>query len=134
MDLRESDDSYAAVKALYKAGIMNGTGDNTFSPNASVTRAQAITVLARLAGAEADETNDFSDVEAGSWYAGYVGWAVENGVVEGDGEGHFFPDMTVTAEQMTLMLTRWAEQYEATTAFEGDLNRGQLAQMLADVL
>lgn len=134
-DVRESDDSYAAVKALYKAGIMTGTGGSNFSPSASVSRAQAVTVLARLAGAASEETDRFSDAAAGSWYSGYVGWAADSGIVEGDGQDGFLPDAAVTAEQMTLMLQRYAgESYTASADFSGGLNRGQLAQMLLDVL
>ncbi len=128
------EECYEAVKVLYRAGVMTGTGENTFSPNMTVTRAQAVTVLARLAGAEAGETNAFSDVERGSWYAGYVGWAVDSGIVEGDGQGHFLPDAPVTAEQMALMLGRYAEDYVNSSSFSGELTRGRLAQMLLDVL
>lgn len=71
---------------------------------------------------------------SGSWYSGYVGWATEKGIVEGDGQGHFYPDMTVTAEQVALMLGRFSESYENTAAFTGELTRLQLAQMLADVM
>lgn len=133
-DLRETDEGYEAVKTLYKAGIMTGTGESTFSPNGSVTRAQAVTVLARLAGAESAETAAFSDVASGSWYAGYVGWACDGGIVEGDGAGRFLPDEVVTAEQMALMLARYDGGYAASTTFTGALTRAQLAQMLLDVL
>ncbi|MEA4954277.1 MAG: S-layer homology domain-containing protein [Pseudoflavonifractor sp.] len=68
-------------------------------------------------------------------YSGYVGWAADSGIVEGDGQGSFMPDTIVTAEQMTLMLQRYAgENYTASTNFSGKLTRGQLAQMLLDVL
>lgn len=133
-DVREADAGYEAVKAVYQAGAMTGTGEGRFSPDMTVTRAQAVTVLARLAGAEQAETAAFSDVEAGSWYSGCVGWAVEQGVVEGDGQGHFYPDMTVTAQQMALMLERYHKDYVNSTSFSGDLTRSQLAQMLMDVM
>jgi len=133
-DLREGDEGYAAVKALYKAGAMEGTGADTFSPRMAVTRAQAVTVLARLAGAESAETDAFSDVAEGSWYSGYVGWAVEEGLVEGDGLGHFFPDRTVTAEEMRLMLERFQEGAGAAAdGFAGELTRVELAQMLETI-
>lgn len=133
-DMKEGDEGYEAVKALYKAEVMAGTGEGRFSPDMTVTRAQAVTVLARLAGAEAAETNAFSDVEANSWYSGYVGWAVEQGIVEGDGQGHFYPDMTVTAEQMELMLGRYQKDYVNSTSFSGELTRSQLAQMLIEIM
>ena len=99
--------------------------------------AQAITVLARLAGADAQESNAFSDVTANSWYSGYVGWAVENGIVQGDGQGHFLPDSNVTVEHMELMITRYAGangiDYTPSAASTGDLTRAGLAQMLMEL-
>ena len=134
VDLGEEDEGYDAVKTLYRLGIMTGTKADAFSPSAAVTRVQAVAVLARLAGAEERETEAFFDVPSGAWYAGYVGWAVEQGIVEGDGQGRFLPEETVTAEQMEWMLGRYAENYVNSNEFSGELNRLQLAQMLMDVV
>ncbi|MDD5937932.1 MAG: S-layer homology domain-containing protein [Clostridiales bacterium] len=130
-DVRETDEGYEAIRTLYRAGAVNGVGNNRFSPDGVVTRAQAITVLARLAGAEQKETGTFSDVEAGSWYSGYVGWAVDSGIVEGDGQGRFLPDEPVTAGEMALMLERYQAGYEDTLGFDGPLTRSQMAQMVS---
>ena len=136
-DVRQNSSSYEAIKFVYDSGLMEGTGDGMFSPDGTVTRAQAITVLARLAGADAQESSAFSDVTANSWYSGYVGWAVENGIVEGDGQGHFLPDSNVTVEHMELMITRYAEangiDYTPSAASTGDLTRAGLAQMLMEL-
>lgn len=134
LDLREGDAGYDAARALWRSGVLRGTGEHTFSPNAPVTRAQAVTALGRLAGAEEAESGAFSDVDPGAWYAGYVGWASERGLVEGDGQGRFLPDAIVTAEQLGLMLERYSEDYVNSTEFSGPLTRLQMAQMLADVL
>lgn len=131
VDLREGDQGYDAVKTLYQKGVLKGTGADTFSPDMTVTRAQAVTALARLVNGEEAQTETFSDVEPGSWYAGYVAWAVEQGIVEGDGQGHFLPGETVTAEQLALMLGRLYEEEAPQPEFTGELTRIQLAQMLA---
>lgn len=133
-DVRENSTCYAAVKFVYDAGLMQGTSKSTFSPDAPVTRAQAVTVLARLAQAEAAGTGAFTDVAAGSWYGGYVGWATECGIVQGDGKGHFLPDSQVTGAHMELMLTRYAGQagldYTASNTSDDPLTRAELAEML----
>ncbi|GAA0138116.1 hypothetical protein YSY43_49570 [Paenibacillus sp. YSY-4.3] len=90
-NLDKNADAYDAVKALYENGIMIGTSETNFSPNAPVTRAAAVTTLGKLLGVETAETNRFTDVTANSWYSGYVAWAAANGIVLGDGNGHFFP-------------------------------------------
>lgn len=130
-DVRNTDSGYEAIKALYRAGILTGTGANTFSPRMTVTRAQAVTALARLAGAEEGDASAFSDVDPEAWYADYVAWAVDNGIVEGDGQGRFLPNETVTAEQMTLMVRRYSGDEDYAVDFAGELDRAELAQMLA---
>ena len=46
-DLAEKHWAYSYVKELYDAGVVNGTTDTTFSPNAPVTRGQTVTFLYR---------------------------------------------------------------------------------------
>lgn len=133
-DVKTNDTHYAAIKYVYDAGIMNGTSESSFSGNSKVSRAMAITTLARMASAQAADTNSFTDVVNGSWYSGYVGWAVNNGIVQGDGMGHFLPNNDVTGEHMELMLTRYAAKigvkYEASNTSTKALTRAELAEML----
>ena len=138
MDVDENNEYRDAIKTVYEAGIMNGTSENSFTVDGHATRAQAIAVLARLTGEEGELTDKFSDVAENAWYAKYVGWAYELGIVQGDGEGHFLPESSITAEDMLAMITRYAEamgvEYELETDFTGTLGRGQMAQMLAGLL
>ncbi|PWW04910.1 S-layer family protein [Paenibacillus cellulosilyticus] len=139
-DLSPSDSAYTAVKTLYEKGILVGTSDTTFSPNANVTRATAVTALGRLLGIEQAETTTFQDVKQGSWYSGYVGWASSNEIVLGDGSGNFLPNSNITSKQMDLILTRYAALagIEYTSA-ENDsedhaLTRKELAVILAELI
>lgn len=126
-----------AINALAGAGIMKGVGSGKFAPDMAVSRAMAITVLGRMARVEPKETSMFSDVVNGSWYSGYVGWAEQNGIVLGDGQGHYFPDRAVTGEEMELILTRYTEMagiaYTAGNTSKEPLTRGELAQMVYSV-
>ena len=131
------DSTYAeAIESLAKAGIINGVGGGKFAPELSVTRSMAVTVLGRMAGVAQKDTDTFSDVVNGSWYSGYVGWANENGIVLGVGEGRFMPNQAVTGEDMELMLTRYADlagiAYTASNTSTAALTRGELAKMLYD--
>lgn len=47
-DVPATDSYYASIMRLANAGIVNGTGDGKYSPNDSVTRAQAAVFVARL--------------------------------------------------------------------------------------
>ncbi len=137
-DVNPADSAYSAIKALYDKGVMNGTGSASFSPNAPVSRAVAITVLGRLLGAETAESNRFPDIKPGTWYSGYVGWAVDNGIVQGDNTGKFRPDENLTAAHMQLILDRYAAlsgKEPATLNSAGNqLTRAELAVALASLL
>lgn len=127
--------SYAeAVGVLAAAGVVSGVGGDMFAPGETVTRAMAITILGRAAKVTPKDTDRFSDVVNGSWYSGYVGWAEDNGIVRGDGEGHFYPDGTLTGEQMDIVLTNYAKvagiAYTASSTSQEPLTRGGLAEMV----
>ena len=75
---------YDAVLWAVANGVTNGTTATTFSPDATVTRAQMVTFLWRAHGApRADGANPFTDVSAGAYYYDAVLWAVANGITNG---------------------------------------------------
>ena len=123
-----------AVEYLSAGKIMDGIGDGKFGPQDTVTRAMAVTVLGCMAGAEEAEANAFTDVVPNSWYSGYVGWASENGIVQGDGSGRFMPDRMVTSEELNLMLGRYAALAEKNADLydtgAATVTRADLAQRL----
>lgn len=124
-----------AIELLVAHGITNGVGNGAYAPERNVTRAQAITMLARLAKVTATPADGFTDVVPGAWYAGYVGWAVENGIVPDDGSGRFQPNAPVTGNELSQMLTRYAKLAEVdvkpTISGSNVVTRGELAQQLA---
>ena len=84
-----------AINYVTDKGLMNGTGSNTFSPNASTTRGMLMTVLARYAG---------EDTTGGAtWYEKGMNWAKAKGVSDGTN-----PTVKITREQLVTMLYRYA--------------------------
>ena len=112
-DVPESRWSYPYIKELYDAGVVSGTSATTFEPTANVTRAQFVTMLAGLQGADvsAYTSGKFADVPADAWYAPYVNWAAENGVVYGVSDTAFAPDDEISRQDMAAMLYRYAGQF-----------------------
>ena len=112
-DVPESRWSYPYIQQLYDAGVVSGTSATTFEPTAVVTRAQFVTMLAGLQGADvsAYTSGRFTDVPANAWYAPYVNWAADNGVVYGVSDTEFAPDDEITRQDMAVMLCRYAEQF-----------------------
>lgn len=112
-----------------KYGIFNGTGNGNFSPDAKLSRAQFVQVLANIEGVELDNSikTDFKDVASGKWYTGAVAWAAENEIVSGSGDGKFNPNADVSREQMCVILVNFMEKY-----WHGEFNKEVIATTFAD--
>ena len=96
-----------AVEWAVSKGITSGTSANTFSPDASCTRAQMVTFLWRANGSpKADRANPFTDVSAEAYYYDAVLWAVEQGITSGTSATTFSPDATVNRGQTVTFLWR----------------------------
>lgn len=100
-----------AVEYAVSEGLFSGTSANTFEPDASMTRAMFVKVLANKAKINLEKYagTHFSDVNAGCWYAAPVEWAAENKIVSGIGGGKFAPNRSVTREQIAVILYNYAE-------------------------
>ena len=112
--MAESRWSYPYIKELYDAGVVSGTSATTFSPAANVTRAQFVTMLAGLAGADVSNcpATPFRDVPEGAWYAPYVNWALANGIVSGTSAATFSPDASITRQDMAVMLYSYTQRFQ----------------------
>ena len=97
---------YDAVLWAVENGVTNGTSATTFSPDATVTRAQAVTFQWRAAGSPAVSGGSFADVADGAYYVGSVAWAVSNGITNGTGGNNFSPDVGVSRAQAVTFLYR----------------------------
>ena len=105
-DVHYGDYFYQAVLWAVENGITVGTSATTFSPDATVTRAQVVTFLWRANGQPAAWNSGFTDVSADAYYAKAVAWAVQNGITTGSGFGVFSPDAACTRAQIVTFLYR----------------------------
>ena len=103
---------WAADNILFAAsrGLLSGTSDTTFSPDTGMTRGMFVTALGRLAGINPDsyQTGKFTDVKADAYYAPYVNWAAQTGIVEGITATTFAPDTNINREQMAVIMKNYA--------------------------
>ena len=127
-----------AIETLVSMGIVNGMGDGTFAPEATMTRAQFCTMVVKALELVPLESTVFSDVPAKQWYSGYVGAASANGIVNGVGGGKFNPNGTIIGQHAALMVNRAAKVLgvDHTTVNESaqPILRGEMAQMVYDLL
>lgn len=109
-DVNEKDWYYNAVALVNSKNLFQGTTQTTFGPSEKMTRGMFVTVLGRLSGIDSAATaKKFDDVATSQYFAGYVAWASDNGIVTGYGNNSFGPNNTVTREQMALMVFRYAK-------------------------
>lgn len=112
-DVHPSDWYHDAVNYVCENGLMNGTSDTVFSPNATTSRGMIVTILYRLSGSpDLPESNwgyPYADVDARAYYSAPVYWARLNDLVTGYSDMQFGPDDAITREQMAAILYRYAD-------------------------
>lgn len=113
-----------AIAYCQQNGIMSGTSDTTFAPEATLTRAMLATVLHRMSNTPAvSDPPVFADAVAGSWYSDAVSWAAKNNIISGYGGGTFGVNDPTTREQAVTILWRYAGEPEnAATADISDMS------------
>lgn len=104
-DVRSDAYYFDAVTWAVGRGITSGTSASTFSPDASCTRAQIMTLLWRAAGSpKANGSNPFTDVAQDSYYYNAVLWAAEKGITSGTSATTFSPEAPcIRAQAMTFL-------------------------------
>ena len=94
-------------------GVENGVTDGT-NPEAAITREQLAVMLCRYAGAEAPEESalhGFPDAgRVSDWAAGAMAWAVQEGILTGNGTGGLNPAGTASRAEAAAILMRFVEQ------------------------
>lgn len=91
----------------YNAGYFNGTTETTADPTGSLTREQAIALMARnlRLPASSGEVTQFTDGRSFStWSMGHIKAAVENGLINGYSDGSFRPRNEITRAEMIKLL------------------------------
>lgn len=108
-DVVTSNWYYDDISIAYTAGYFEGTSNTTASPNSTLTREQAATLLCRnlMLQPLSGEDLAFTDSrEASSWSRGYIKAAAEEGILVGDPGGTFRPRDNITRGEVAIMLVR----------------------------
>ena len=101
----------ADIEAIVRLGILAGTGHKIFSPDIPMTRGMFVTALGRMAAVETEnyQNGKFTDVKADMYYASYINWAAEKGIVTGMSSTSFAPDKNVTRQEMAAMIVNFSK-------------------------
>ena len=119
-DLTDSEkiSNKEAVSLLVDLGIIEGKTDGSYDPSATVDRATMAKLITMMLMGDVDQASfqgtktDLTDIDS-SWAEGYIKFCYSNGIITGDGKGHFFPTEPVTVVQAAKMLLV-AVGYDAT--------------------
>ena len=105
-DVKAGDWYNNAISTLSDLGIITGYEDGTFRPNASISRAEFVTIATRFFDYAAEYEGAFSDVSYLSWYADFVQAAVDMGLVNGYENGTFRPNASITRAEAVAIVNR----------------------------
>jgi uncharacterized repeat protein (TIGR02543 family) len=100
--------SEASVRELVKLGAISGYLDNTFKPNASITRAEFVTVIVKAFHLEVQDGIAFADTET-HWAKNAITTVASAGIVAGYSDNSFEPNSFITREQMAAIVVRAAK-------------------------
>lgn len=117
IDLSDVSGWYSeSVNFLAARDIIKGKGNGIFEPNANITRAEFVQILANMAGADLSKytTSSFDDVKTDNWFFGAVQWAHESGIAYGF-NGSFNPDANITRQDMAVMLDQYNKKVAGYT-------------------
>jgi len=112
---------YDAVNFCAAEGITSGTGSGKFSPDATLTRGQFITMLLKAYGIEPIETPADNFADAGStYYTGYLAAAKAQGISNGVGDNKFASEKAITRQEMFTLLYNALKELNKLPAADSD--------------
>lgn len=97
-------------------GLVKGMGNNTFAPDAQITREQMAVMLCRYAEISGEtidgaQTLTFADADAVSdWAVSSIGWAVEKGYLTGKPGNQLDPQGLATRAEATVVINRFLSE------------------------
>lgn len=107
-DVTETDWFYESVMRAAELGLISGTAESLFEPNAQISRGDFAILTARLKGADLSVywESGYDDVLDDAYYAAAVAYVTENGYMGGYVDGSFRPQEGVTRAEMATIVCR----------------------------
>lgn len=88
------------------ASVLSGYPDGTFQPEKAVNRAELLKIMLGAKGADTGNDNvalGFSDVDESAWYAPFIRYGKQHGIIQGYADGSFRPNQTVNFAEALKM-------------------------------
>ncbi|WP_440114766.1 S-layer homology domain-containing protein [Paenibacillus sp. QZ-Y1] len=122
---KDSSSNWAAgyISALADKGVISGYADGTFKPNATISRAEMVAIIARVLDLNAIATSaptSFNDVDRGSWAVEVIEQASSANLIQGSSASEFSPNGKSTrAEAVTIIIRALESDSSIKALIEG---------------
>ena len=129
-DLSKTRWSVKHISTLVKGNVLEGYPSGTFRATNGMTRAEVATMLARLSDTSPKGSSKFKDVK-GHWAQDAIGYAFEQGWIQGYKDGSFRPDAKITRAEFIIMINNMLDRkVDLPNMLDGrkefkDLKKGQ---------
>lgn len=127
----------ATINNFVKLGVVTGYADGSFHPNASITRAEFATLIAKVFDLSSNQGNTISDV-SGHWAESSIRSLQSKGVLSGYPDGTFRPNQEIKRSEIIAIISRIMDLSKVPTAeapafsdLEQIWNKDQLQQAAA---
>ncbi|MBQ9922318.1 MAG: S-layer homology domain-containing protein, partial [Clostridia bacterium] len=100
------------IDFVSQRALFGGTSPTEFSPDMAMTRGMFITVLGRMHGVDTAKymtDTGYTDVPAAEYYAPYIKWAKDEGIMAGTSDTTFAPETPITRADMAVAIKNYTE-------------------------
>lgn len=111
-------DFQKAIAWGYHQGYVKGTGEDTFSPDSTLTRQEAMTILFRYSGGQSGMEMMFTAVydqqfqdsaDIAPWAKSAMYWGVYHELIQGTGGGNLSPTGSASRVQIAKIMTQYQD-------------------------
>lgn len=131
----------SAVELLSSRGVIKGMSDTRFMPELTITRADFALLLVRVLELSGTGTAGFDDVLPGDYYYADLMTAKQLGLINGQADGLFHPQESISRQDMFVMTHRalkaagaWQTDNASAAALSLFTDRSLVADYAADDL
>ncbi len=102
------------VMRAHDLGFISGYPNGYYGPAESVNKVEFLKILTMTYGIDVRDTEVtelYNDTDKDEWYAQYVQFSKNNGLMDADSEGNFYPDNNVTRGEVAETIYRLINLY-----------------------
>lgn len=105
-DVTKGHWAFSDIQSLNNNSLIKGYSNGTFKPEASITRAEAATIIARALNLTTTKDSSFKDVSKDHYAYSAIAAVEQAGIIKGQEVGKFNPNGQLSRAEMSAILTR----------------------------